>query len=525
MQKLENKIKNVPHLPGCYIYKNKTGKIIYVGKAKDLKKRVKSYFQKKDHDFKTGALVKEIFDIEYFVVGNEIEALLLEARLIRENKPKYNIDLKDSVRYGYLKITDEKFPRLITTRRIDKRGKFFGPYTDGSSRAKIALMAAKLFKVRICKKFSKQPCLQYHIGNCFAPCVGLISEKDYNKNIRGLELFLKGDIKKLTQDLKLMMDASSERQDFELAKIFRDQLKSLKILSERQNVDLLKKINQDFINFILYRDKILVEVFHIKKGTILNKEKFEFKGWQGVGQKILTAFIKQYYATCDIPHEIVLPVKIEDQNLIKKYLEKLANRKVALTVPKRGTKKELLDMVKNNLILSLNPENQPVADLENKLNLGFLPETIECFDVSNIGSSNMVGSMVCFQGGKPDKSNYRKFKIKNRTGQDDFAAMAEIVGRRYKSLKQKKLKFPDLIIVDGGLGQLHSAQRELKKLNLEIPIIGLAKKEENIYTLNSSRPIRLNKKSESLKLLQSIRDEAHRFAIGFHRKKRKENFI
>lgn len=302
-------------------------------------------------------------------------------------------------------------------------------------------------------------------------------------------------------------------------KIIYDQLKSLEILEEKQKVDLIKKVNQDFVNFIIYKNSFFLQIFHIKRGTILNKEKFEFKN-DGEEGKILTDFIKQYYATKDIPHEIILPIRLQQQNLIKKYLEKLGKRKVEILIPQKGTKKELLEMVKTNLILSLKPENQPMFDLENKLNLKSLPEIIECFDISNIGSTNIVGSMVCFKDGKPSKDDYRKFKIKNQKEQNDFAAMAEIVSRRYSYIKQKKLKFPDLIIVDGGLGQLHSAQNELKKLKLKIPIIGLAKREENVYTLNNSLPIKLDKKSESLKLLRRIRDEAHRFAIGFHRQKR-----
>lgn len=522
MHKLDHKIKNIPHSPGCYIYKNKTGKIIYVGKAKDLKKRVSSYFQKKDNDVKTNSLVKEIFDIEYFATDNEIEALLLEARLIRDNKPKYNIDLKDSIRYAYLKITDEKFPRLISTRRVDGKGKFFGPYADGSARARIALMAIKMFKIRTCKKMPKQACLQYHIGNCLAPCAGLISREDYLKNIKDAELFLKGDVKKLAQNLKSQMKSASDKENYERAKIFHEQIKSLEILEEKQKVDLLKKVNQDVINFIIHKNRFFLQIFHIKRGTILNKEKFEFKN-EGEEEKILTAFVKQYYATKDIPHEIILSAKLHQQNLIKKYLEKLGSRKVEILIPQKGVKKELLEMVKNNLILSLKPENQPLFDLENKLNLKSFPQTIECFDISNIGSTNIVGSMVCFKDGKPSKDNYRKFKIKYQKGQNDFAAMAEIVFRRYSHLKEKKLDLPDLIIVDGGLGQLHAAQNELDKLNLKIPIIGLAKKEENVYTLKNSLPIKLDKKSESLKLLQRIRDEAHRFAIIFHRKKRRKS--
>ncbi|MFH1187337.1 MAG: excinuclease ABC subunit UvrC [bacterium] len=517
---MENKIKNIPHTPGCYIYKNKSGKIIYVGKAKDLKKRVSSYFQKKDHDYKTDALVKEISNIEYFATDNEIEALLLEARLIRDNRPKYNIDLKDSIRYAYLKITDEKFPRLITTRRVDNKGKFFGPYADGSARAKVALMAIKMFKIRACKKMPKQACLQYHIGNCLAPCVGTITAENYSRNIKDAELFLRGDIKKLAQNLKRQMKLTSDKENYERAKIFYDQLKSLEILEERQKVDLLKKVNQDVINLIMHENSFFLELFHIKRGTILNKEKFEFKNNKEGEEKILTDFVKQYYSTKDIPHEIILPAKLQQQDLIKKYLEKLGSRKVELLIPQKGIKKELLEMVKNNLILSLNPENQPLFDLKNKLNLKSFPQTIECFDISNIGSTNIVGSMVCFKDGKPSKDDYRKFKIKNKNTQDDFAAMAEIVFRRYKNLKQEKLNLPDLIIVDGGLGQLHSAQNELKKLKLKIPIIGLAKREENVYTLDNSLSVKLDKKSESLKLLQRIRDEAHRFAVGFHRQKR-----
>jgi len=573
MTNLTTKLNNIPTNPGCYIYKNRLGQIIYVGKAKNLKKRVASYFQKKDHDFKTQNLVKEIADVEFLITDSEVEALLLESRLIRENKPKYNIDLKDSIRYAHLKITDEKFPRLLTVRQTKGKGKFFGPYADGSARARVALMATKLFKIRTCKKLPKQACLQYHIGNCYAPCEGLINQEEYNKNIKAAELLLKGDTKKLTKELHQRMNQSSDKEEYERAKIFHDQIDALNILEERQKVDLLKKSNQDVINFIITDKNIYsLQIFHIKKGTILNREEFQFeigkspleRGFRGVlnhdNKNILTNFIKQYYSTHDIPHEIILPYQLEEQDLIQKYLQKINSRVGAqnfepkIIIPQKGIKKELLEMVKNNLILSLEPENQPLADLQDKLNLATLPRVIECFDISNIGSTNMVGSMVYFKDGKPDKNNYRKFKIQSKNTQDDFAAMGEIVERRYSGLmksefpsreglgvcnvgKQSKNPplnplprgdfsppmFPDLIVVDGGLGQLHSAQERLEKLNLKIPIIGLAKKEEEIYMLGNSRSLRLSKKSASLKLLQKIRDEAHRFAISFHRQRRRKS--
>jgi excinuclease ABC subunit C len=575
------KVKNFPINPGCYIFKNRSGKIIYVGKAKNLKKRVISYWQKKDRDSKTQKLIKEIASIEYFITDSEVEALLLEARLIRENRPKYNIVLKDSIRYAYLKITNEKFPRLLTVRKTNIKGNFFGPYADGSARARIALMTAKLFKFRTCKRLSKKACLQYHIGNCQAPCVGLISEQDYNKNIKAAKLFLKGDIKKLVRDLQQRMKQASNAQNYEQAQVFRDQLKALDILQQRQKVDLLKKINQDAINFIIAtrgvsfsapsesprlggglrrcsgkalespaisagrlqrssdknKQRLILQVFHIKKGTILNKEEFKFAN--GEVDKILPDFIKQYYATNDIPHEIILPQKLKEQNLIKKYLEKLAKpsscaqglgkHKVQLTVPQKGVKKKLLEMIKNNLILSLESQNQPLVDLRDKLNLAALPRMIECFDVSNLGSSDIVASVVCFKDGCPDKSSYRKFKIKTTNIQDDFAAIGEVVERRYSRSNgsrtpKKEVRLPllpDLIVVDGGLGQLHSAQEKLEKLNLPVPVIGLAKREELIYTLSNNQPIKLSKKSAGLKLLQHIRDEAHRFTVSFHRQRRR----
>jgi excinuclease ABC subunit C len=558
MNNLKEKLQNIPTSSGCYLYKNKAGQIIYVGKAKDLKKRVLSYFNKKDHDGKTEKLVSEVFDLEYIVTKTEVEALLLEARLIRENKPKYNIDLKNSIRYAYLKLTTEKFPRLLSVRKTDNKGKFFGPYTDGSARARIMLLAVKMFKIRTCTKMPKKACLQYYIGNCQAPCEKFISENDYQKNIKQAEMFLKGDIKKLVHEVESRIKEFSNKENYEQAIIYRDQLKAIEILQDRQKVDLYKKTDQDIINFIQVGDVLRLQLFHIKKGAVLNKEEFELNivGAQdfeplptdlkrcptplkGVGHPpLLTDFVKQYYATSDIPHEIILPEKLLEQDLIKKYLAKLAKRKVEIIIPKQGIRKELLEMVKENLILSLENKNQPLVDLRDKLNLAVLPRIIECFDVSNLGATNIVGSMVRFVDGLADKNNYRKFKIKSKDSQDDFASMAEIVGRRYgrmigggaikgsaSNLEAEPLginaELPDLIMVDGGLGQLHSAFEELKSLNLSIPIIGLAKKEELIYTLGTTRPIRLSDKTPALKLLQKIRDEAHRFVIGFQRSKRK----
>ena len=450
--------------------------------------------------------------MEFIITDSEIEALLLEAKLIKQHQPKFNIDLKDSERYAYIKITDEDFPRLITAHQKTRDGQYFGPFTDGTRRKTLQSLATRLFKIRTCKKLPKRVCLNYHLNLCDGPCVGKISREDYQTNINKAKLLLKSRDRLLIKQLTSEMKMFSLRQDFEKAKERRDQILALNHLADKQKISLTRSYNQDVINYIFKNKETYIQMFNINKGIVSRRQSFTFKF-----QETLADFIKQYYYSNEIPAEIIIPEKISDQDNIEKYLTKIKKRLVQITVPQKGTKKELLKLVLTNLEENLTPDEKVLLELQRWLNLPTLPTRLECFDISNLGETFTVGSMVHFFNGQPDKNNYRRFKIKTVAGQDDFSMMAEIVRRRYARLLEEKAALPDLIIIDGGPGQLGAALGELEKLNLKIPIISLAKKLEEIYEPGFEKPKRLKPTDPKLKLLQRIRDEAHRFAIKYHR--------
>ncbi len=438
---------------------------------------------------------------------------MLEAKLIRKHKPKFNIDLKESLRYAYIKITDDDFPRLISTRVKTKDGQYFGPYTDGSVRRRLMSVANRLFKLRTCKKLPKKVCLAYHIGTCDGPCENLISKKEYLKKIQNVKMLLKGKTKPLIAKLSKQMKELSQKREYEHAQTIKNQIEALQAIQEKQKVEITKKINQDIINFIERDNQIMIQLFNIHKGIISGRKQFTFTNLIDG----LSTFIKQYYFYEEIPQEIIIPKKIADQVLVEKYLAQLRKTKVSITVPQKGTKKELLNLVYKNLLENLSENEKVLVNLRDKLNLDKIPYRIECFDISNIGPKFTVGAMVHFFNGQPDKNNYRRFKIKTVSGQDDFAMMAEIVRRRYYRLKKEKAALPELILIDGGPAQLNASLDQLEDLRLRIPIIALAKKNEEIFLPDESKPRTWNKKDPALKLLQKIRDEAHRFAIKYHR--------
>lgn len=493
--------------------KNKSGNIIYIGKAKNIRKRVASYFAKKQLDYKTKLLVKNIADIDFIITDTEVEALLLEAKLIRTHQPKFNIDLKESLRYAYIKITEDEFPRLVSTRLKTKEGQYFGPYTDAAVRRNLMSIANRLFQLRTCKKLPKKVCLSYHIGTCDGPCEGLISKTEYEKKVQNVKMLLKGKTKPLIEKLNKEMNFLSDKREYERAQIIKDQIDALRAIREKQKVEITKKINQDIINYIERGNQIMIQLFNINKGVISGRKQFTFTNMIGGPG----TFIKQYYFYEEIPQEIIIPNKIEDQKLVAEYLSKIRKTKVIITVPEKGTKKELLNLVYTNLLENLSENEKTLINLRDKLNLDKIPYRIECFDISNIGPKFTVGAMVNFFSGQPDKNNYRRFKIKTIAGQDDFAMMAEIVGRRYHRLQREKSSLPDLILIDGGPAQLSAALDELENLGLKIPIIALAKRNEEVYLPDENSPRRWPKNDPALKLLQKIRDEAHRFAIKYHR--------
>lgn len=524
MSNIKQKISKAPKDPGCYLFKNARGKVIYIGKAKSLKSRLLWYFQKNNqHDVKTIDLVKQIKDVEFIVTDNEVEALLLEAGLIRQHKPKYNIELKESVRYAYLRFTNEQFPRLEVTRVIKSGDKVFGPYVIAGSRSNVMRLANHLFKLRVGQKKPQKIGEIYHYRSSVVPFIHKTTMEEYEKNVEKAELLLKGDTKNLIDQLTIEMKNFSIQQKYELAKLRRDQINALDSIAIKQKVQLKKRYNQDVVNFLEIADKVLIQLFNINKGVISGRKEFKLVKLPGrTTQAQVAEFLRQYYYTNEIPQEIIVPIKFTDQGVIEKYLVKLSGSKTVLTVPKKGDKKKLLDLVEKNIRINLLAGDTSLFELQNKLNLRILPRVIECFDISNLGPTGVVGSMVQFRNAKPDKNSYRKFKIKTFRGQSDFHAMKEVVFRRYYRITKEKSELPDLIMVDGGKPQLSAARQSLKKLGLQnIPLIALAKKEEEIYVLNSKYPLRLPKKSEALKLLQRLRDEAHRFAITFQRSQRK----
>lgn len=513
-------LKTLPSDPGCYLFKDKDKEIIYIGKAKNLKKRVSSYFQKSHKDDKTNELVKTIYDLEVFATTNEVEALILENNLIQKHKPKYNINLKDSRRYAYIIVTDEDYPRLIISRDKNIKGRYYGPFVSGQYRDQLLKILRQSFLIRTCNKMPKRACLRYHINLCSAPCINEISKEEYNYSIKAAEDYLRGNVKILIKNLKTEMNSASNDLKFEKAKIIRDQITALDYLEQRQKVELDKRYDEDIINYIIDKNKVYLIVFNISRGVLTTKSEFSFD----YSDEFLEEFITQYYSDNKTPKELILPIKLNDGS-IKQYLEKLRNGKVIITVPKHGNKKELLDLVKRNIEISFLKQNLMLEDLRDKLKLNLLPNVIECFDISHIGGTNTAASMVQFRGANPDKSNYRRFKIRTVEGTDDFASIREVVSRRYARLVQQNTIMPDLIVIDGGKGQLMTALDALKELGIKIPIISLAKKFEEIYVPGLKYPIKLSKDTKALKLLMQIRDEAHRFAVKYHKLLRSKEMV
>jgi excinuclease ABC subunit C len=511
----------LPDEPGCYLFKDDSGRVIYVGKAKNLKKRVKSYLQKSDFDPKTEALIRNIDSVDFIVTDNEVEALVLENNLIKKNRPKYNIDLRDSKRYAYIELTAEEFPRLLVSRRRDESGggKFFGPFVSATARDHILSTLKKTFQIRTCKRMPKKPCLRHHIDLCQAPCIGGIKSDEYSERIRAVESILKGKTDDLIKSKKLEIAEASDKLDFEHALKLRNQIEAIEWLKERQNMELSRKYDEDIINYVVADGRVHLILFNIYRGTLENKQEFEFE----YVDEFLEEFLVQYYSENAVPAELILPQEI-DSSLLS-FLTAKRGRKVAIRVPKIGEKKQLLDLVMKNIEASFFGEIERLDDLKCALGMEDAPLVIECFDISHLSGTSTVGSMVQFRNAKPDKSNYRRFKIKTVDGIDDTRAIAEVVQRRYRRLVKEHSELPDLIVIDGGIGQLNSARKEIGKLGLKIPVISIAKKLEEVYMPGIPFPLALDKKGNALKLIQRIRDEAHRFAISYNRLLRSKELL
>lgn len=511
--------RDIPTNPGVYLFKDKQDHIIYIGKAKSLRSRVSSYFRNTTHSPKTQILIKNIRDVEFILVDNEVEALLLENSLIKKHKPKYNINLKDSKTYAYIKITDDPYPRIHSTRRVTKKGEYFGPYTDGTSRRQLIELCTKLFKTRTCRNLPKRACLNYHIGLCTAPCTAKVTSEQYQDQITKAREFLKGNTSQMLKDLQEQMQNAASNRKYEIALEKKNQITAIKHLHEKQKVDLLTKHNQDVIGVAQNSERLAITVFSIAKGVIGTKRDFVFPQQD----QLLLEFIKMYYSRHTPPSEIIISKSCwqneKDKEILQKYLSRLRGSNTTLHLPQIGTKARLASLAIKNATYQL--ENKLLRELQNKLNLPTLPRIIECFDMSNLSSTDLVGAMVQYIDGKPNKDAYRKFEIKqNPTNQDDFASMREVIYRRYARLQEENAPLPDLIIVDGGKGQLSSALTSLNRLGLHIPIFGLAKKEEEIFLPNEPNSRKFPKNSAMMLLVRQIRDSVHRFVISYNRKKR-----
>lgn len=532
---IAEKLKLLPDKPGVYLMKNRRGQIIYVGKAIKLKNRVRQYFQSsRNHSAKTLALVSHIEDLETIITANELEALILECNLIKKHHPKYNIMLRDDKTYPYLKLTlNEDYPRLITTRRVVKDGsRYFGPYTSGTAMKETLNLLRRLFPLRTCNHLGERPCLEYHIKRCPAPCAGFVDKETYKEMVRSVCWFLEGKTEEIETALTEKMQQLAQKLEFELAGKIRDQLAAIRQITEKQKI-LTDTGDMDAVGMASSPLGTCMQVFFVRNGKILGRNQFLLTGNEDdSGENCLSAFFKQYYNDAVfIPKEILLPIDIEETALLEKWLLETKKAKAKIIVPKRGVKKDIVQMANENAAKYLHDQesrlrdNQArsigaVYDLQKYLNLTKPPLRMECFDISHIQGSETVASMVVFQDGKSDKESYRRFKINSTEGKpDDFMSMREVTMRRYGKATAEEM--PDLIIIDGGKGQLSSALEIIRGAgHMSVPVVGLAKQFEYIFTEYSPEPVILPRQSDALYLVQQIRDEAHRFAITYHRKLR-----
>ncbi len=514
---------NLPNKPGVYIMRDASDTIIYIGKAKNLIKRVKSYFREKLDRPKTQILMSHFDSLEYIVTNSEKEALILEATLIKKHRPRYNVQLKDDKRYPYVKITDEKFPRLLITRNVTKNGIYYGPFTDVGSVKQTVKFLKSLFKIRTCRNMDG-PCLNSQIDLCYAPCAGEITEKDYSEIINKIDLFFQGKYSTIVKNLKGEMMEAAENEEYEKAAVIRDQIASIEEIMEKQFVDLVDDdLDQDVIAIAPGDDEVVVIIMPIRNGKIVGRDDFLMSASQyDSSSEIMFAFIQQYYGyNRHVPKQILLDEDIDEKQLLEEWLSDLRGNKVSIKVPQKGVKLRLVKMARKNAEIIKHQKKKmesALIELKKYLKLERLPHVIEGYDISNISGKFAVGSKVSFKEGKPNKKRYKHFKMET-PGPNDFAMMEELLTRRLKMVDRDPE--PDLIVIDGGKGQLGMACGVLEKLNLtHIPIIGLAKEFEEVFVPNSSRPIIIPKNNQALHLLQQVRDESHRFAITYHRKLR-----
>ena len=553
---IQTQIETLPRRPGVYLMHDVTGTVIYVGKAVDLRSRVRSYFQPSAWENpKVRAIVSEITDLEFMVTDSELEALILEANLIKQHRPRYNVRLKDDKRYPYIKITwADPFPKILITRRMERDGsRYFGPFTSASAVHQTLDLLRRSFPYLTCNRditgHDERACLYYDIKLCLGPCIGAVTRDEYRAMIRGLARFLEGRSEEVIADLEARMQSAADKWDFEQAASLRDQLHTVRRVVERQKIVSSVGADQDVIAFAREENDACVQIFFIRGGKLLGREYFVLEGTQDEDEReIMAAFLKQFYEEAAyVPPEVLLPERVEEALIIEQWLRTKRGAKVTLHVPRRGQKRELVALAAENATETLaalrvqwqadaHKHEQALAELQEALDLARPPTRIECYDISTTQGTEVVGSMVVFVQGVPRKSAYRRFVVRSVQGQDDYASMREVLQRRFRrwqiatsdeTLGKRDIKgwakLPDLLIVDGGKGQLGVAVEVLEQFDLldKLPVAGLAKQREEIFLPARTRPILLPRRSQGLFLVQRVRDEAHRFAITHHRTRRR----
>ena len=540
---LAAKLAQLPDRPGVYLYKDGKGQIVYVGKAASLRSRVRSYFQEsRARDAKTDALVTQIRDLECIVTGNELEALILESNLVKRHRPRYNIILRDDKHYPFLKLTtNEEYPRLVVARRVQRDGAaYFGPFYPATAMRETLRLVRQLFPLRTCRikidGRKSRPCLQYYIHRCNAPCASLETKEGYDRAVREVERFLEGKNDGLAQELTAQMEAAGAEEKFEQAARLRDRVQALNTVRERQKIISTEDSDQDIVGVVRQGQDACVQLFFVRRGRLLGRESFFFGRLSGSSEgEVLSAFLRQFYAREVVPPpEILLSADVPEAELTGEWLTGRRGGRVELLAPQRGRKRELVAMAEENAALALESHllsrgnrTQAVLDeLQRALDLPTLPHRIEAFDVSTFQGGETVASMVVWKDGEMAKDDYKRYRIRTVTGTDDFAAMHEAVSRRYGRVLETDGVLPDLILLDGGRGQLAAGLKALEAIGLDyVPMVSLAKRAEEVYTPDRLQPLVLDLTSPALHALQKVRDEAHRFAVTYHKKLRTRRTI
>jgi excinuclease ABC subunit C len=540
---LDEKLERLPDRPGVYLYKDAKAQVVYVGKAASLKSRVRSYFQEsRPHDPKTDALVRAIRDLDYIVTDNELEALMLEATLVRKHRPRYNIILRDDKHYPFLKLTtNEPFPRLVVARRVASDGAtYYGPFYPATAMRETLRLTRQLFPLRTCSieidGGLERPCIQYHIGRCRAPCTGWETREGYAGTVGEVQRFLEGKDESLAADLTREMEAAAAALNFERAAMLRDRVQALHRVRERQKMISTAEVDQDVVGLVRQGGDACVELFFVRRGRLVGQEAFFFDRVAGSGDgEILSAFLRQFYSKSVVPApEILLSEDVPEAELSEHWLSGLAGRRVQIHTPQRGGKREFVAMAEANAAIALqnhllargNRQQLILEELQRVLGLTGLPNRIEGYDISNTQGTEQVGSMVVWENGGMKKDDYKRFRIRTVAGADDIGSLREVLSRRFARALEEGTILPDLVLIDGGRGQLNVGVRVLQELGLDyVPVISLAKQQEEVYRPDSLHPLRLEPTSPALQALQKIRDEAHRFAITYHKRLRTRRTI